>query len=59
MIANSLIFEADGEPLLVLTSGAHRVDTGKVAAGPADDCCASPVAPRPTWPELPDVALRS
>jgi prolyl-tRNA editing enzyme YbaK/EbsC (Cys-tRNA(Pro) deacylase) len=31
-IANSLIFSADGEPLLVLTSGAHRVDTGKVAA---------------------------
>lgn len=31
-IANSLIFAADGEPLLVLTSGAHRVDTGKVAA---------------------------
>lgn len=32
-IANSLIFDADGEPLLVLTSGAHRVDTAKVAAG--------------------------
>ena len=31
-IANSLIFDADGEPLLVLTSGSHRVDTGKVAA---------------------------
>ncbi len=31
-IANSLIFDADGEPLLVLTSGAHRVDTTKVAA---------------------------
>jgi prolyl-tRNA editing enzyme YbaK/EbsC (Cys-tRNA(Pro) deacylase) len=31
-IANSLIFIADGEPLLILTSGAHRVDTGKVAA---------------------------
>lgn len=34
-IANSLIFAAvyDGEPepLLVLTSGAHRVDTGRVA----------------------------
>ncbi|TFD80323.1 YbaK/EbsC family protein [Cryobacterium sp. Sr8] len=25
-IANSLIFTLDGEPLLVLTSGAHRVD---------------------------------
>jgi prolyl-tRNA editing enzyme YbaK/EbsC (Cys-tRNA(Pro) deacylase) len=32
-IANSLIFDADGEPLLVLTSGAHRVDTGRLAAG--------------------------
>jgi prolyl-tRNA editing enzyme YbaK/EbsC (Cys-tRNA(Pro) deacylase) len=31
-IANSLVFAADGAPLLVLTSGAHRVDTGKVAA---------------------------
>src|SRR5690606_7836640 len=30
-IANSLIFEADGSPLLVLTSGAHRVDTALVA----------------------------
>ena len=29
-IANSLLFEADGAPLLVLTSGAHRVDTAKV-----------------------------
>jgi prolyl-tRNA editing enzyme YbaK/EbsC (Cys-tRNA(Pro) deacylase) len=31
-IANSLVFTADGEPLLILTSGAHRVDTAKVAA---------------------------
>jgi prolyl-tRNA editing enzyme YbaK/EbsC (Cys-tRNA(Pro) deacylase) len=31
-IANSLLFNADGEPLLILTSGAHRVDTAKVAA---------------------------
>jgi prolyl-tRNA editing enzyme YbaK/EbsC (Cys-tRNA(Pro) deacylase) len=35
-IANSLLFAAhtgDGdEPVLILTSGAHRVDTGKVAA---------------------------
>ena len=32
-IANSLVFAtAEGAPLLVLTSGAHRVDTGKVAA---------------------------
>ena len=28
-IANSLVFDADGAPLLVLTSGAHRVDTGR------------------------------
>ncbi|GAA3216421.1 YbaK/EbsC family protein [Actinocorallia longicatena] len=26
-IANSLVFDADGAPLLILTSGAHRVDT--------------------------------
>lgn len=31
-IANSLVFEVDGNPVLVLTSGAHRVDTAKVAA---------------------------
>ncbi|MPZ63934.1 MAG: YbaK/EbsC family protein [Propionibacteriales bacterium] len=31
-IANSLIFDAAGEPVLILTSGAHRVDTDKVAA---------------------------
>ena len=31
-IASSLVFTADGEPLLVLTSGAHRVDTDRVAA---------------------------
>jgi len=31
-IANSLIFDAAGDPLLVLTSGAHRVDTAKLAA---------------------------
>jgi prolyl-tRNA editing enzyme YbaK/EbsC (Cys-tRNA(Pro) deacylase) len=31
-IANSLVFDADGKPLLVLASGAHRVDTAKVAA---------------------------
>ena len=30
-IANSLVFEADGEPLLVLTSGAHRVATDRLA----------------------------
>ncbi|MFI7613134.1 YbaK/EbsC family protein [Nonomuraea terrae] len=30
-IANSLIFDADGEPLLVPTSGAHRVDVELIA----------------------------
>jgi prolyl-tRNA editing enzyme YbaK/EbsC (Cys-tRNA(Pro) deacylase) len=30
-IANSLLFDAEGEPVLILTSGAHRVDTAKVA----------------------------
>jgi prolyl-tRNA editing enzyme YbaK/EbsC (Cys-tRNA(Pro) deacylase) len=30
-IASSLVFTADGEPLLVMTSGAHRVDTDLVA----------------------------
>jgi prolyl-tRNA editing enzyme YbaK/EbsC (Cys-tRNA(Pro) deacylase) len=32
-IANSLVFTtAEAEPLLVMTSGAHRVDTAKIAA---------------------------
>lgn len=44
-IANSLVFWSDGEPLLVMTSGAHRVDTaalaerlgrGKIARATAD-----------------------
>ena len=30
-IANSLVFDVAGNPLLVLTSGAHRVDTEAVA----------------------------
>ena len=30
-IANSLVFDVGGEPLLVLTSGAHRVDEVQVA----------------------------
>jgi prolyl-tRNA editing enzyme YbaK/EbsC (Cys-tRNA(Pro) deacylase) len=29
-IANSLVFDADGSPLLVLTSGAHRVDAARI-----------------------------
>lgn len=31
-IANSLVFAAGDEPVLVITSGAHRVDTARVAA---------------------------
>ncbi|KJS56198.1 YbaK/EbsC family protein [Streptomyces rubellomurinus] len=31
-IANSLVFHCDGAPLLVMTSGAHRVDTAYLAA---------------------------
>jgi prolyl-tRNA editing enzyme YbaK/EbsC (Cys-tRNA(Pro) deacylase) len=31
-IANSLLFDADHAPVLILTSGAHRVDTTRVAA---------------------------
>jgi prolyl-tRNA editing enzyme YbaK/EbsC (Cys-tRNA(Pro) deacylase) len=31
-IANSLLFDAEGTPVLILTSGSHRVDTGATAA---------------------------
>jgi prolyl-tRNA editing enzyme YbaK/EbsC (Cys-tRNA(Pro) deacylase) len=31
-IANSLVFVADGSPILVMTSGGHRVDTVALAA---------------------------
>ncbi|UMG92092.1 YbaK/EbsC family protein [Nocardioides sp. TF02-7] len=31
-IANSLLFDAGGSPVLILTSGAHRVDTVRTAA---------------------------
>lgn len=30
-IANSLLFDADGQPILILTSGGHRVDVAKTA----------------------------
>ncbi|HWM00104.1 MAG TPA: YbaK/EbsC family protein [Nocardioidaceae bacterium] len=30
-IANSLVFDAEGTPVLILTSGAHRVDTERCA----------------------------
>jgi prolyl-tRNA editing enzyme YbaK/EbsC (Cys-tRNA(Pro) deacylase) len=31
-IANSLVFALDGEPILVMTSGSHRVDTAWLGA---------------------------
>jgi prolyl-tRNA editing enzyme YbaK/EbsC (Cys-tRNA(Pro) deacylase) len=31
-IANSLVFLADGQPVLVMSSGGHRVDTQKISA---------------------------
>src|SRR5690348_8975095 len=31
-IANSLVFDADGTPVLILTSGGHRVDTAATAS---------------------------
>lgn len=30
-IANSLLFDTDGSPVLILTSGSHRVDVARVA----------------------------
>lgn len=36
-IANSLVFMADGEPLLVMASGAARVDTDVIAAATGAD----------------------
>lgn len=43
-IANSLLFDGGGTPVLILTSGSHRVDTAKVAAhiGVAELTRASP-----------------
>jgi prolyl-tRNA editing enzyme YbaK/EbsC (Cys-tRNA(Pro) deacylase) len=35
-IAKSLVFVADGEPVVVVTSGRHRVDTGRLCE--AIDC---------------------
>ena len=39
-IANSLVLVADGTPILVMTSGAHRVDFGVVAASIGADAVA-------------------
>jgi prolyl-tRNA editing enzyme YbaK/EbsC (Cys-tRNA(Pro) deacylase) len=36
-IVKSLVFEADGDPILVLASGAHRVDIAKVAVAAGAD----------------------
>jgi prolyl-tRNA editing enzyme YbaK/EbsC (Cys-tRNA(Pro) deacylase) len=37
-IANSLLFDAAGVPVLVLTSGAHRVDTARTATAIGVPC---------------------
>ncbi|MFI2606583.1 YbaK/EbsC family protein [Kitasatospora sp. NPDC018619] len=46
-IANSLVFVCDGAPLLVMTSGAHRVDTahlaGQLGSGPIERASAAQV----------------
>jgi prolyl-tRNA editing enzyme YbaK/EbsC (Cys-tRNA(Pro) deacylase) len=31
-IAKSIVFVADGDPIVCIASGAHRIDTGKLAA---------------------------
>ena len=41
-IANSLLFDADGAPVLILTSGAHRVDTARRPPRSAYRRCAGP-----------------
>ncbi len=41
-IANSLLFDADGSPVLVLTSGAHRVDTARSPPPSGSRRCAGP-----------------
>lgn len=37
-IVNSLVFDSGGTPVLILTSGAHRVDTEKVARRLGSEC---------------------
>ena len=44
-IANSLVFDCDGEPLLVMASGAHRVDT-ELLAGALGATAISKAAPQ-------------
>ena len=41
-IANSLVFDDHGAPVLILTSGAHRVDTAKTAGRSARAARAGP-----------------
>jgi len=47
-IANSLVLEADGSPILVMTSGGHRVDLGVLAQsiGAVDVSMAPPAVVR-------------
>ncbi len=49
-IANSLVFDCDGEPLLVMASGAHRVDTELLARMLAPRRSARPLR---SWCETP------
>ena len=53
-VANSLVFDADGEPLLVMTSGAHRADVlvlaGVVGATRVKRADADSSAPRTGQP---------
>lgn len=44
-VANSLVFLADGEPVLVLTSGGHRVDVAATAAALGAGDLTRPKAP--------------
>ena len=44
-IANSLVFVADGEPVLVMTSGGHRADLAVIARGiGADEVAMAPAS---------------
>ena len=58
-IVNSLVFAVGADPLLILTSGAHRVDEATVAhllgverIAPASEesCAGTPVRPSAAWP---------
>lgn len=49
-IANSLIFISDDEPVLVLTSGRHKVDTAALAARWGGAVCGAPLPSRSARP---------